>query len=97
VKNLQHSFQDVDIVLNSFTTGDNLYIPDAKESVGITIGKIPKLLDALRICLGQILVEPELHAGLLSARTLDQISQDILLVPEYIFSEPYAVDELSRE
>ncbi len=92
VKDLQHPFQDVNVVLDFFATGDKLDVANASKAVGILIAEGLHIADQIGLFSVDFVVQPELHATSSIAGRHQDIGQNLSIFPEDISRKTQAVN-----
>jgi hypothetical protein len=94
---LEHSLDNVDVVLNVFAARDRLHVAWRMKPVGIVGAKVVDSLNQLWKRIGHALVDPELHARNLVSRRFDQVQQNVGVRTQNIVRESQSVDKRNRK
>jgi hypothetical protein len=87
----------MNIVLDSFTTGHDLWISDNPKSFGMTSGERMQAMLQVRIRTGDMFIEPKLDTRNPALRRFKQVRQNMGVVSEYVQCEPKSVPKRNCE
>ena len=97
VKDLEHPFQNMYVILHGLATGHDLRIADDQKSLIVSASERMKSLAKIRVGIRDMFVKPELDAGGAGFGRFEQIRKDVRIGTKHIAGKSQAMRERDFE